>query len=63
MSMTASFQLNDLKTGKTLLRMLWLVMQHRATDHFMVKTGQRPARERFAILLAQRVVRRLQLYF
>ena len=65
MSMTATFQLNDLDTGKILFAdtvsgdaTLGAVSSFYGQD-----TSENHARERLAILLAQRVVRRLQLYF
>jgi len=65
MSMTTTFQLNDLATGKTLFTdtvsgdaTLGAVSSFYGQD-----TSETHARERLAILLAQRVVRRLQLYF
>lgn len=65
MSMTASFLLTDLNTGKTLFEdsvvgdatigaVTSLYGQDKSVSH---------ARDRLAILLAQRVVHRLQLYF
>lgn len=65
MSMTTTFQLNDLETGKTLFTdtvsgdaTLGAVSSFYAQDK-----SETHARERLAILLAQRVGHRLQLYF
>ena len=65
MSMTTIFQLNDLETGKTLFAdtvsgdaTLGAVSSFYAQDK-----SETHARERLAILLAQRVGHRLQLYF
>ena len=65
MSMTTTFELNDLETGKTLFSdsisgdaTLGAVSSFYGQDK-----SQSHARERLAILLAQRVGRRLQLYF
>ena len=65
MSMTTTFHLKDLETGKTLFAdtvsgdaTLGAVSSFYGQD-----TSETHARERLAILLAQRVVRRLQLYF
>ena len=65
MSMTTTFQLTDLETGKTLFAdtvsgdaTLGAVSSFYGQD-----TSETHARERLSILLAQRVVRRLQLYF
>jgi len=65
MSMTTTFQLNDIETGKTLFAdsvsgdaTLGAVSSFYGQDK-----SESHARERLAILLAQRVGRRLQLYF
>ena len=65
MSMTTTFKLNDLETGKTLFSdsisgdaTLGAVSSFYGQDK-----SESHARERLAILLAQRVGRRLQLYF
>ena len=65
MSMTASFQLNDLKTGKTLFTHVVVgdATLGAITSFYGQDRSEAHARERLAILLAQRVVRRLQLYF
>ena len=65
MSMTITFELNDVETGKTLFAdsvsgdaTLGAVSSFYGQDK-----SESHARERLAILLAQRVGRRLQLYF
>ena len=65
MSMTTTFQLNDMETGKTLFSdsvssdaTLGTVSSFYGQDK-----SESHARERLATLLAQRVGRRLQLYF
>ena len=65
MSMTTTFELNDLETGKTLFSdsisgdaTLGAVSSFYGQDK-----SESYARERLAILLAQRVGQRLQLYF
>ena len=65
MSMTASFQLNDIKTGKTLFtdEVSGDATLGAVTSLYGQEKSETHARERLAILLAQRVVRRLQLYF
>ncbi len=65
MSMTASFQLNDAKTGETLFTNVVVgdATLGAITSLYGQERSEAHARERLAILLAQRVVRRLQLYF
>ena len=65
MSMTTTFELNDMETGKTLFAdtvsgyaTLGSVFSFYGQDK-----SESHARERLAVLLAQRVGRRLQLYF
>tara|TARA_B100001057_G_scaffold138238_1_gene137883 strand:- start:1395 stop:1922 length:528 start_codon:yes stop_codon:yes gene_type:complete len=65
MSMTASFQLSDVKTGETLFTHVVVgdATLGASTSFYGQDRSEAHARERLAILLAQRVVRRLQLYF
>ena len=65
MSMSASFQLNDLKTGKPLFAGVVTgdATLGAVTSFYGQDKSELHARERLSILLAQRVVRRLQLYF
>ena len=65
MSMTASFQLSDAKTGETLFTHVVVgdATLGAITSFYGQDRSEAHARERLAILLAQRVVRRLQLYF
>ena len=65
MSMTTTFQLNDLETGKTLFAdtVSGAATLGTVSSFYGQDTSETHARERLAILLAQRVVRRLQLYF
>ena len=65
MSMTASFQLSDVKTGETLFTNVVVgdATLGAITSFYGQDRSEAHARERLAILLAQRVVRRLQLYF
>ena len=65
MSMTATFQLSDSKTGETLFTHVVVgdATLGASTSFYGQDRSEAHARERLAILLAQRVVRRLQLYF
>ena len=65
MTMTASFQLNDFKTGKTLItdNVIGDATFGVVTSLYSQEKSETHARERLAILLAKRVVRRLQIYF
>ena len=64
-SMTANFDLRDLTTGKSLIAdsMTADATLGAVTSLYGQDKSETHARERLAILLAQRVVRRLQLYF
>ena len=65
MSMTATFQLNDVETGKVLFTdsVSGDATLGSVSSFYGQDKSESHARERLAILLAQRVVRRLQLYF
>ena len=65
MTMTASFQLNDLETSETLLTdsVIGDATFGVVTSLYSQEKSETHARERLAILLAKRVVRRLQIYF
>ncbi|MDB9891565.1 hypothetical protein OAD74_09345 [Alphaproteobacteria bacterium] len=65
MSMTASFDLRDLTSGKSLIAdsITADATLGAVTSLYGQDKSETHARERLAILLAQRVVRRLQLYF
>jgi hypothetical protein len=65
MSMTASFNLRDLTTGESLIadNITADATLGAVTSLYGQDKSETHARERLAILLAQRVVRRLQLYF
>ena len=65
MNMTTSFELRNLITGETLITdNITADATHGAvTSLYGQDKSETHARERLAILLAQRVVRRLQLYF
>ena len=65
MSMTTTFELNDLKTGKTLFTdsVSGDATLGSVSSFYGQDKSESHARERLAILLAQRVGRRLQLYF
>ena len=65
MTMTTSFKLRDITTGKTLLadNITADATLGSVTSLYGQDKSETHARERLAILLAQRVVRRLQLYF
>ena len=65
MNMTASFDLLDLTTGKSLIAdsITADATLGAVTSLYGQDKSETHARERLAILLAQRVVRRLQLYF
>ena len=65
MSMTASFDLRDLTTGESLIAdsITADATLGAVTSLYGQDKSETHARERLAILLAQRVVRRLQLYF
>ena len=65
MSMTASFDLRDLTTGESMVadRITADATLGAVTSLYGQDKSETHARERLAILLAQRVVRRLQLYF
>ena len=65
MTMTTSFKLRDITTGKTLLAdsITADATLGSVTSLYGQDKSETHARERLAILLAQRVVRRLQLYF
>ena len=65
MSMTASFKLRHLITGETLIAdsITADATLGAVTSLYGQDKSETHARERLAILLAQRVVRRLQLYF
>ena len=64
-SMTANFDLRDLTTGESLIAdsMTADATLGAVTSLYGQDKSETHARERLAILLAQRVVRRLQLYF
>jgi len=65
MTMTASFDLRDLTSGETLItdNITTDATLGAVTSLYGQDKSETHARERLAILLAQRVVRRLQLYF
>ena len=65
MSMTASFELRDLTTGESMIAdsITADATLGAVTSLYGKDKSETHARERLAILLAQRVVRRLQLYF
>ena len=65
MTMTASFKLRDLTNGETLIAdsITADATLGAVTSPYGQDNSETHARERLAILLAQRVVRRLQLYF
>ena len=65
MAMTASFELRSLTTGETLIAdsIIADATLGAVTSLYGQDKSETHARERLAILLAQRVVRRLQLYF
>ena len=65
MSMTANFDLRDLTTGESLIAdsITADATLGAVTSRYGQDKSETHARERLAILLAQRVVRRLQLYF
>lgn len=65
MSMTASFLLTDLNTGKTLFEndVVGDATIGAVTSLYGQDKSESHARDRLAILLAQRVVRHLQFYF
>ena len=65
MSMTTSFELRHFPTGETLIvdRITADATLGAVTSLYGNDKSETHARERLAILLAQRVVRRLQLYF
>ena len=65
MTMTTSFKLRDITTGETLLAdsITADATLGSVTSLYGQDKSETHARERLAILLAQRVVRRLQLYF
>jgi LPS-assembly lipoprotein len=65
MSMTANFDLRDLTTGESLIAdsITADATLGAVTSLYGQDKSETHARERLAILLAQRVVRRLQLYF
>ena len=65
MSMTVSFLLTDLNTGETLIEdeVIGDATLGTVTSLYGQDKSESHARERLAILMAQRVVRRLQLYF
>ena len=65
MSMTASFKLRNITTGETLIadNITADATLGAVTSLYGQDKSETHARERLAILLAQRVVRRLQLYF
>ena len=65
MSMTTSFKLRSLTTGETLITdsITADATLGTVTSFYGQDKSETHARERLAILLAQRVVRRLQLYF
>ena len=65
MSMTSSFELRDLNTGETLIAdsIIADATLGAVTSLYGQDKSETHARKRLAILLAQRVVRRLQLYF
>ena len=65
MTMTASFKLRNLTTGKTLIadNITAEAKLGAVTSLYGQDKSETHARERLAILLAQRVVRRLKLYF
>jgi LPS-assembly lipoprotein len=65
MSMTANFDLRDLTTGASLIAdsVTADATLGAVTSLYGQDKSETHARERLAILLAQRVVRRLQLYF
>ena len=65
MSMTASFELRDLTSGESLIAdsITADATLGTVTSLYGQDKSETHARERLAILLAQRVVRRLQLYF
>ena len=65
MSMSVSFELSDLKTGETLIKgdVVGDATFGAVTSLYGQDKSESHARERLAILMAQRVVRRLQLHF
>ena len=65
MTMTASFELRNLASSETLIidRVTADATLGAVTSLYGQDQSETHARERLAILLAQRVVRRLQLYF
>ena len=65
MSMTTTFELNDLETGKTLFAdsISGDATLGAVSSFYGQEKSESHARERLAILLAQRVGHRLQLYF
>ena len=65
MSMTITFNLNDVETGKTLFTdsVSGDATLGAVSSFYGQEKSESHARERLAILLAQRVGRRLQLYF
>ena len=65
MAMTTSFELRSLTTGETLIAdsIIADATLGAVTSLYGQDKSETHARERLAILLAQRVVRRLQLYF
>ena len=65
MSMSVSFELSDLKTGETLTKgnVVGDATFGAVTSLYGQDKSESHARERLAILMAQRVVRRLQLHF
>ena len=65
MSMTTNFKLHDLETGKNLFAdsVSGDATLGAVSSFYGQEKSETHARERLAILLAQRVVRRLQLYF
>ena len=65
MSMSVSFELSDLKTGETLFKddVVGDATFGAVTSLYGQDKSESHARERLAILMAQRVVRRLQLHF
>lgn len=65
MSMTTNFELNDMKTGKTLFAdsVSGYATLGAVHSFYGQDKSESHARERLAILLAQRVGRRVQLYF
>ena len=65
MAMTASIELRSLTTGKTLIAdsITADATLGAVTSLYGQDKSETHARERLAILLAQRVVRQLQLYF